>query len=279
MKHMFKTLVPVIAVSLLAGSCEKVENRVLYEEGTAPVLTLTSAAPALKPGDESKPALSFNWTNPNYKFTTGLSSHDVQYRLEVDTVGAAFKSNSKGTVVLARDLSKSYTVGELNILLSGANFMNLIPDRPYNFEARVTSTIGSSSLPLISNVVRFTATPFSPPPAVEVPTAGTLWATGDAFASGWSNPLGAPHDVNQRFTRVSNTLYELEVNMPGGGAYKLIQAQGNWGTQYRMLEGGTWQGGGLKKQDSDPAFPGPPTAGKYKISVNFQNGRFTVVKQ
>jgi hypothetical protein len=114
---------------------------------------------------------------------------------------------------------------------------------------------------------------------VPVPDAGTLWVTGDAYASSWSNPLPTPFDVSQRFTRVSNTLYELVVDMKGGGAYKMIQEQGNWGTQYHMLSGGTWEGGNINKKDSDPAFPGPPTAGRYKITVDFQLGTFRVVKQ
>lgn len=279
MKTLVKSILPVVAASLLAWGCQKEENKIYFESGTAPVLSISNAAPALVPGDEAKPATAFSWTNPNYVFTTGISSHDVQYKLEVDTVGANFKSNSKGTIGIARDLNKAYTVGELNALLSGANFMGLTPDRSYNFEARVTSTIGTTGIPLVSNVVRFTAKPFSPPPAVPVPTDGTLWATGDAFASGWSNPLGAPFDVNQKFTRVSNTLYELTVDMPGGGNYKLIQTQGNWGTQYHMISGGTWEGGTFEKKDADPGFPGPATAGKYKISVNFQTGRFAVAKQ
>lgn len=279
MKTIVKSILPVVAASLMVWGCQKEENKVYFESGTAPVLSISNAAPALVPGDEAKPAITFSWTNPNYTFTTGLSSHDVQYKLEIDTVGANFKSKSKGTVGIARDLMKAFTVGELNALLSGANFMNLTPDRSYNFEARITSTIGTSGIPLVSNVVTFTAKPFSPPPAVPVPTDGTLWATGDAFASGWSNPLGAPFDVSQKFTRVSNTLYELTVDMPGGGNYKLIQTQGNWGTQYHMLSGGTWEGGSFEKKDADPAFPGPPTAGKYKISVNFQNGKFAVAKQ
>ncbi len=66
--------------------------------------------------------------------------------------------------------------------------------------------------------------------------------------------------------------------MPGGGAYKLIQEQGVWGTQYHMLLGGTWEGGDFEKKDADPGFPGPPSAGTYKITVDFQRGKFKVVK-
>lgn len=33
-------------------------------------------------------AFSLNWTNPEYKFTTGVSSQDVSYTIEMDTAGA-----------------------------------------------------------------------------------------------------------------------------------------------------------------------------------------------
>jgi hypothetical protein len=127
--------------------------------------------------------------------------------------------------------------------------------------------------------VRFTATPFAPPPKVEPPTDNTLWTVGDAFPSGWNVNLPAPYNTSQRFTRISNTLYELVVDMPGGGRYKLIQKLGEWSTQYHMLDGGTWDGGQFEKKDSDPGFIGPPSAGKYKITVDFQLGIYTVVKQ
>ncbi len=262
-------------------ACEKVENKISYEGGTAPALTASTAAVRLEAGEESNVALRLSWTNPNYRFTTGLSSHDVKYTLEMDTLGANFSSSKKYTTVFATDLSKTYTVGELNAILGNTMRLQLDPRRTYTLQVRISSSlgIGTDAAKLTSNIITFTASPFPPPPKVPVPDAGTLWATGDAFASSWQNPLPGPFDVNQRFTRRSTTLYELTVNMPGGGAYKLIQAQGNWGTQYHMLTGGTWQGGEFEKRDADPAFPGPPTAGTYKITVDFQLGLFNVVKQ
>ena len=279
MKNLFKSMLPVVAASLFAWGCKKDENMVMFETGTNPVLSTSTAAPQLITGKEKEVAMTLSWTNPEYKFNTGISSQDVQYRLEFDTVGANFGNARKGIVVVARDLSRSFTVEQLNALFSGSDGMRLPFDRAYNFEVRAVSTIGNAALPLQSNVVRFRATPFSPPPVVVVPDAGTLWATGNAFASDWKNPLPTPFDVNQKFTRRSNTLYELVVDMPGGGNYKLIQEQGNWGTQYHMLDGGTWDAGRFRKRDADPAFIGPPTAGKYKITVNFQDGVYSVVKQ
>jgi len=267
----------VLVFSLLLGSCEKQENKVYFEGGKNPVLTANKTAVSLSPTIESQEAIRLNWTNPDYMFTTGVSSQDVNYTLEMDTLGGNFKSGARYAQSISRDLTKSFSVLELNSILG--NTMLLRFGRPYTIESRVISTLGSGAVPLTSNKVSFSVTPYAPPPKVPVPDAGTLWVTGDAYASSWSNPLPTPFDVSQRFARVSNTLYELVVDMKGGGAYKMIQEQGNWGTQYHMLSGGTWEGGNINKKDSDPAFPGPPTAGRYKITVDFQLGTFRVVKQ
>lgn len=279
MRTNIKTFGLLLGMVFLFGSCEKAENRVIYEGGTAPVLTASASAVALTPppADESREALRLRWTNPNYMFTTGVSSHDVNYTLEIDVVGNNFNGKNKYTTSISKDLEKSFTILELNAILG--NTMLLKFGQNYSLEARIISNLALNAVPLISNKITFTATPYAPPPKVEPPTNGTLWATGNAFASGWSNPLPAPFDASQRFTRVSNTLYELVVDMPGGGNYKLIQEQGVWGTQYHMISGGTWESGTFRKRDAEPGFIGAPSAGRYKITVDFQLGIFTVVKQ
>lgn len=282
MKKIIKQLYTPLFLLALAA-CEKAENKIYFEGGTNPVLTASTQAVVLEPGLENQRAIRFSWTNPEYRFTTGVSSHDVKYTLEIDTLGGNFRSGKKFTTVISKDLVKEYTVGELNSIMGNTMILQLRPRRSYTFEARITASLGTNVnvVPLTSNVVRFTATPFQPPPKVPVPTAGTLWITGDAVASGWSNPLNAPYDVTQKFTvrPGSDTDYELTIAMPGGGGYKLIQTQGIWGTQYHMLPGGTWNQGEFELRDADPPFPGPPEPGVYKIHVDFQLGRYSVVKQ
>lgn len=277
MKNIFRLL----AFSVFASgiiSCEKTETKDYYEGGTPPVLSASTATVSLEPGQEANTAIVFNWTNPDYMFTTGLSSHDVMYTLEIDTLGANFASSKKVSPVVSKDLTKTYTVGELNNILGNDMLLQLTPRRNYTFQVRVISSIGSG-VKLTSNVITFTTKPFQPPPKVEPPSASTLWIVGDAVASGWSNPLPAPYDASQKFTKNSETLYTLTLNMPGGGGYKLIQIQGDWSTQYHMLTGGTWEAGSFEKKDSDPQFPGPTTGpGTYKITVDFQLGKYTVVK-
>ncbi len=260
----------------LLGSCEKDENKIYFDGGTAPVLTASKSAVNLNPADEALEAIKLTWTNPDYSFTTGPSSHDVSYTLEMDTLGGNFASSNKYVTTISRDLSKSFTVLELNSILG--NTMLLKIGKQYTMETRISSSLASNAVALTSNKVSFTATPYSPPPKVEPPASGNLWGIGDAFSSGWANPMQAPYDVSQKFTKLSNTLYELVVAMPGGGGYKVIQEQGNWDTQYHMVTGSS-AGGVFEKKNADPTFPGPSTAGTYKITLDFQLGTFTVVKQ
>jgi hypothetical protein len=277
---MKKLLSLLLSTSLLIIqlSCKKEEKKIFFEEGTPPVLSASTTSVRLEAGEEANTALVLKWTNPDYKFTTGLSSQDVTYTLEIDTLGGNFSSSKKYVTVISKDLSKTYTVGELNGILGNTMVLQLDPRRNYSLQLRVISSIGSV-VKLVSNVVTITTKPFAPPPKVEPPTAGTLWIVGDAAASGWSNPLPGPYDVSQKFTKLSNTLYQLTLPMPGGGGYKLIQQQGDWGSQYHALAAGrTWSSGDFEKKDAEPGFPGPDVAGNYKITIDFQLGKYSVVK-
>lgn len=282
MKKIIQPLI-VFASLLVAASCEKVENKIYLESGKDPVLTLSATNVSLEPGNETKEALRLNWTNPDYMFTTGVSSHDVTYTIEIDVEGGKFESANKGEIVVAKELSKVFTVAELNSFLGNTMKLQTEPRKTYVLEVRVVASIGSAAKKY-SSVLKFTTSPFNPPPKVEPPGTpannyndGELWIVGDASPNGWANPLQAQYLASHKFTRLSKTKYELTITLPGGGGYKLIQKDGVWATQYHMTVG-TWAGGEFEKKDSDPQFPGPPAAGSYKITVDFQLGTYSVVK-
>lgn len=269
-------LLVFLSFLLVLASCKKDENKIYYESGTAPVLTLnTTGSTTLVQPNAANGFVSLGWTNPAYRFTTGISSQDVNYILQIDTTGANFTNPNKQEVSISKGLGVNYTVKDFNQLLGK---MNLTENMPHNIEMRIKATLGNGSVPLYSNVVKMTVTPYLDV-AVPLPTNGTLWITGDAAPSGWSNPLGNPYDVSQKFTKVSSTVYEVVMTMPGGGGYKVIQQQGNWDTQYHALAGGTWEGGDFEMKNADPTFPGPPSAGTYKVTMNFKTGKYSVVKQ
>jgi hypothetical protein len=279
MKNISKYMFLFFLLTTLVWSCSKDEKKIYLEGGTAPVLTATKTALILTDETKTEEAVTLSWTNPNYMFTTGVSSQNVTYVIEIDTTGANFTNPNKQSIAINGDLSQKFTVGGLNNYLS--NGLLLKTGMSHNIEVRIKASLINNSAVLYSNVLKMTATPFMPPPKVAVPTEGTLWLVGNAAAGGWNNPLLSPYDVTQKFTQDPNvyTLYTLTVDMLGGGGYKLVQKMGVWGTQYHALDGSVLSGGDFELKDSDPQFPGPAAAGTYKVTVDFQLGKYYVVKQ
>ncbi|HQU95610.1 MAG TPA: SusE domain-containing protein [Saprospiraceae bacterium] len=257
-------------------SCEKDEVKSEFLGGTAPKLTASTDVVAMSYDNADNVGVSLNWTNPEYQFNSGISSQNVTYLLEFDLQGANFTTPNRKQLSLDGDLGKKVLVKELNDYM--LNQMELQVGTSYNLEVRVTASIDDKFSKLVSNVIPLRATPYAIPPKVTPPATGTLWMVGDATPNGWDNPLKPEFKDLQAFTKVSETIYEITIDLPGGGGYKLIQEDGVWGTQYHMLAGGTWESGDLELKDSDPQFPGPPSAGKYKITVDFQRGKFFASK-
>src|SRR5688572_3426480 len=103
MKNILTICFSILATGLLF-SCKKNVSKITYEGGTAPVVTTSATNVALEPGSEANTAIVLNWTNPNYVFSTGVSSQDVSYTLEIDTAGGNFSSGKKYTTVVSKEL-------------------------------------------------------------------------------------------------------------------------------------------------------------------------------
>ncbi|HVX26685.1 MAG TPA: SusE domain-containing protein [Parafilimonas sp.] len=290
MKKYLNKLATITAVTLLFASCKKEGTDVTYTGGTAPVLSSTAGdSIALSSDTKDNEAVTFKWTNPNYTFSNGISSLNVTYNLEFDSAGANFSSPNKQTIQISPDLSKSFTVGDLNSLI--ANKLQLAADVTHTIEVRVSSLIspytsGSANIAqLTSNVISFKATPYSPPPVIAPPASGTLFLVGgDPKIGAWSNPV----PESQQFTQVTPTDYQLTIDLSGGDPtnsnasdqYLIIPVNGSWSHKYACNNTSTQPfSGGTFGLDLSSNFPGPTAAGTYKIDVNFQSGIITVTKQ
>lgn len=254
-------------------SCKKDENQVVFEGGTAPALSATPLTNnVLDINAKTLPATTFTWTNPNYKFNTGVSSQDVTYTLQIDTTGANFSSPFLKESVVQKNLSSSFTVGELNTLLA-----NWLENIPHNFEFRIKATLGRA-VPVYSNVIKMVITPFLDV-AVVLPFTNNLYIIGNATpggdATGWNNPVPAP---SQKFTKTSSTTFEITINLFGGKEYLILPDNGSWANKYAVSASAiTWEGGPFGYNFGDN-FKGPPTTGLYKIEMNFKTGKFKVTK-
>jgi len=281
-----KKVFQFVILSALAGlsACNKVENKIYFEAGTNPVISANLQTVTLEPGDEAKDAITLRWTNPEYRFTTGVSSQDVNYTLEIDTLGGNFKSGAKYTTVISKDLSVTFKVGQLNAILGNTMLLQLDPRRDYNLEARVISSINGAVQLVSSNKVAFKARPFPPPPKVATPVNNEIWLVGGASPGGWNNPLQSPFINNQKFTRVSSTRYELVANLNANDGFLVLPTMGSWATKYCLEDGTdrtTTVNGGVfvLKGGGGADFLSPSPGGTFKLTFDFQLGRFTVVRQ
>lgn len=273
MKNIFKLCFTFLLVGLLA-SCEKNISTISYEDGTAPVLSANRTAISLSFTNKDAEAVKLTWTNPNYKFSTGPSSQDVAYVVEIDTTGANFTNPSRKQVGLSKELSLAMTQGELNDYL--LNQLNLKPAMAHNIEFRVTSSLANSSVPLHSNVLKYTITPYAIPPKVDPPASGKLYIVGSATAGGWNNPVPVP---SQEFTKVSATFYTITVALTSGNSYLLLPVNGDWGTKYGAI------GANNSNNTTEDDFRvgggdllAPTVSGNYKVEVDFQRGKFKLTK-
>jgi hypothetical protein len=280
MKNILKALTGSLLMMALFSSCTKDENQVVYEGGTNPVLTASSTtAMILLPANQTNQAIKFTWTNPDYKFNTGISSQDVTYILQVDSAGANFTSPLKQEVSISKELSVTFTVKELNTILTK---LNMLENITHNIEFRIKSSLVNGSVPLYSNVIKIVITPYLDV-ALPIPTTGELYITGDACPSDWTNSPPAA----QKCTKLSNTEYTITMAFVSGKYYKFLTTLGFWQPQYGLKpgSGGDASGGDLGLNNQTPAYPsdpdGIPTAavsGNYKVTLNFKTGKYTVVK-
>jgi hypothetical protein len=286
-RYIHKILLTAGAGLVLLTSCKKQISEVTFNGGTPSVLTSTASdSISLPVTDTTATAVTFNWTNPNYTFSDGVSSLDVSYYLQFDTV-TGFNSGANGTslatVGVSSSLSETFTVAQLNAILS--NGMGLATGMNHTLLVRVQSfiqpyTSTSASIGTTnSNSLTYSVTPYTPPPAITPPPNDSLYIVGSAVAAdNWANPMPAGSITAETFTEVSPTEYKITIGLVGGGEYKLVSSDGSWTNQWSVATADTYPTGGPFVFNGGNCIA-PAATGTYVIDVNFQTGKFTVTPQ
>ena len=271
MKNIFKNLLVLIVGGAMLQSCKKEENQVTFNGGEAPVLTTTYAAPIVfNIADKDAGSINFKWTNPNYQFSTGLSSQNVTYTLQIDTTGSNFSNPAKVEKAIAGDLSYQPTVGELNGLILSAGWLENVS---HDFEVRIKASIGST-VPVYSNVVKMKITPYLD---VLYPVPADLYITGGATPASWQCGCGEADAPGQKFTKVSSSKFELSIELSANNSYLFLPDYGSWSAKYGGVDAGNANdvmGDDFKPNGNDLKAPG--TTRVYKITVDFKTGKFTL---
>lgn len=274
MKHLFKYTFFAAVIIIVFASCKKEENQVFYNGGTAPVLTTTASAalsPQLNQLNANSTALTFNWTNPNYKFTTGVSSQDVVYTLQVDLKGANFSSAKIAEKQISKENTTSLTVRELNTLVAG---LGLTDSVIRNFEMRIRSTMANTSAPLYSNIYNISIGTYFD---VVYPVPTNLFITGEATPLNWQCGCGSDGaGTTQKFTKVSPSKFELTIALNGGKSFLFLPVYGSWSAKYGFTGGNNQNnvnGDDFKPEGGDMKAP---NSGTYKITVDFKTGKYSI---
>jgi len=259
----------LLFISLL--SCEKEEDRVIFREGTPPVLTVSSDTDlVLTKANENYSSLQFQWTNPDYEFSNGVNTQDVYYTLQIDTSGSNFTNPKIVNIAFTKDLFTSFTVKDLNNTLSGLELKDF---EPHEFEFRVKATLANNSVPMYSNVVSVTITTYLD---VVYPVPDKLYITGAATPAGWMGGGDAPNTA-QEFTKVNSYKFEissLQINASSG--FLFVPVYGNWDNKYGYTGSGLANnpmGDSFKPGGND--FVSPSISKAYKITVNFKTGKYS----
>jgi starch-binding outer membrane protein SusE/F len=266
MKPIFKLFSFIAIIALLFSACSKVEDLPIYTNGTAPVITSSVLSTAPSATDSNKVAITLSWTNPKYASDSATN----KYVIEIDSTGRNFSKSKSKTVV--GSLSTTYTAKELNNILLEYGFNY---NTPYEMDVRVKSSYANNNQVFTSNVLKIKMAAYVTPPKVALPTSGKLFLVGDASQGGWNNPVPTP---TQEFVKIDSVTFGGIFNLNASKEYLVLPVNGDWSHKFavnnKSLTG--LSAGGDFGYDLGDNFPGPGTAGWYKIVLNFQTGKFTV---
>ena len=136
------------------------------------------------------------------------------------------------------------------------------------------STTGMYLISLEFQTGKFTCVPYTGP---QLPT--NLFMVGGATPAGWSNPASGP--TVQPLTRLNSCVWEMpSIALSAAGEYLVLPVAGDWSNKYSVANKslpGLAAGGDFGYNLNDN-FPGPATAGNYKLEMNFATGKFKTTR-
>ena len=267
MKSIIKIIYVSLVTMLLFAACNKVEDLPIYNNGTAPNLSASSATVAPLLADSAKMVVTFNWTNPKY----ATDSANVKYVIQIDSTGKGF-------------INPYYTKtvnGGKSISLTGAEITNMLVARGLNFntaypmDVKVTSSYANNNEKLVSNIVTVRMSAYVTPPKIALPTTGKLFIVGDATQGGWNNPVPAP---SQELGKVDSVTYVGVFNMNANKEFLILPENGSWNNKFSLQSNnmpGVSESGDFGFNLSSN-FKGPATGGWFKLTLDFQRGKYKI---
>lgn len=230
--------------------------------------------------------LTFDGLKPTWSSITSMASVSPCIVSNVLTTNALLNAtllDNGGAAILSEgfcwDTFPNPTIlkSSINVFPRVGYFYNTItglkPNKTYYARAFATSALGTA----YSTAVSFTTLGI----AVTPPVSNTLFIIGSATFGGWNNPVPTP---SQQFTKLNATLYEITLPLTAGNEFLFLRDNGNWSNKYASNIVYTPSTTSYQTSFADFStgggnnFKSPPVTGKYKISVDFESGFYSVSK-
>ena len=267
MKNFLKSIALLFICAAIITSCEKVDDIKTYNDGVSPILSASSLTVAPRITDSSANVVTFDWTSPKY----ATDSSQVKYTLQIDSAGKSF----------AKPYFSTTLTGARSFSLKGKEVTKLLLDQglafntAYNLIVRVISTYANGNEPLTSNTVAIKMSAYVTPPKITVPFTGRIFIVGDATQNGWNTPVPAPV---QEFGKIDSVTYVGVFNLNGGREFLVLPEAGNFNNKYSLsannLPGVETSGDFGYNLSSN--FKGPNSNGWFKITLDFQRGKYRI---
>ncbi len=172
-----------------------------------------------------------------------------------------------GAIEMSRVLSSTLVAGAVP-RETGAEYV-VVRDAIANVGINAYGYEQVGSFDGMTNPVYIVVDTYKPNSPVLAPTQ-KLFIVGDATVGGWNNPVPA----NQEFKRIAEGKFELTLPLQQKG-YLLLPINGDWGFKWGMV-GANPLSGNLNFQGSNFSAP---SAGTYKIEVDFYKGIYKLTRQ
>lgn len=212
MNNLFTRLAGLgLAATFLLASCEKEEDKVTLNMSASPQLTASATTANITAATASQPAVTYTWTAANFGYPAA-----VTYTLQFAKKGTNFAKVQEYNV--GTELSKSFTIGELNALYNGLDCnIGAVVSTP--LDVRVKASVGNAVNPTYSALAGITAAPYQ---AQSAPA--DQWAViGSATPGGWDKDTFMSFDYCSRTYKVTvaMTANEFKFRANGGWATNL----------------------------------------------------------
>jgi len=194
-------------------------------------------------------------------------------RIDETTFGGIFQLNGAGEYLLLPDngsWDKKYSVTDNTVpgLNEGGDFGFGLPQ---NFPGPTAA--GLYKIIVNFQTGKFTVTEFTQQHGLP----SELFIVGSATPGNWDNPVPLP---SQQFIRLNSTRFELaSIALGDNKEYLLLPENGNWGKKFGVTDNTVANiklGGTLVPEGQN--IPSPETAGNYKITVDFIDNSYKLVK-